>query len=628
MMVPAVFAVVSAWGLGTLVVATVWPRARAWSADVALILSLGLGTGLGITSVTFFAASLLAEDPLPLGLGLDLGLAALLGAAAWRRRRGRVRESVSPAGSFWLPALLGSVFGQAAIVALVATIRAYHAQPYSNADGWMIWLMRARFMFRGGADWPEALRAPQVSWTHPDYPLLVPASIARAWAFVGSDAPWVSGLISALFGIATVGLLVAAVARLRTRTVAFAGGLLLLGTPFFVTFSSNQHADIPLGFYILAALVLLVLDVGEKRGHGLALLAGATAGLAAWTKNEGQLFVVVAGLVWGSREIAHRSWRNLAAFAAGLTLALLPLAFFKLQLAPHNDIVASAPWSRWRELFDGSRHGLILATLARDIPRFGAWVVTPFLVMLLPLIGAGWKRIAPREWLVPAVVGLMLAGYYAVYLLTHWDLSAHLDSSLVRLLLQLWPAAILSWCLVVGSGFAPSDSVPRPLASPVRRRLIAALLVANLGVAAGVIAAMNRQLAGNELAAARIDGGRVRVLLDEGWFGRETHEGQTWAWAKGPATLRLQFDGSRATTVRLRFTLRSLGARTVTARRDNQEIWRETFGDEAREVAITALVLEPGSNAIVFHTDEPGVPEAPDQYARALTFAVYDPTIE
>jgi len=630
-MMPAIVAATLAWLIGVLCVGAFWPRKRSCRPDLFLILSLGLGVGLGATSGLFFAASLVSSNPLLVALALEAGGGAGLGWMWWRRRGPRAAAPGSPApANFWLVAILGSIFAQACIVSLVVAVRAYEAEPLSNSDGWTIWNMQARFLFRGGDDWPRVLQAPQILWTHPDYPLLVPASVARGWAFVGRDVPFVAGLVSTLLAVATVGLLVSAVARLRGAAVALAGGLVLLGTPFFLTFASNQHADIPLSFYILATLVLMAVrarrTMDSPRSPGLDLLAGAAAGMAAWTKNEGILFVVVAGGVWICHEAIWGSRRALGAFLGGLVVTLLPVLYFKIALAPVNDIVASAPWSRWQSMWDGARHRLILASLWRDLGRFGEWSIAPFLVMLLPLLGRGWRRLGRREWSVGLMVGLMLLGFYGVYLLTHWDLASHLDSSLVRLLLQLWPAAIFFWCLAVTFD-APvaSDAADRP---GLKKWRLPVVVLLNLGVATGVAGILGSQPAYNQLGRARIDDADVRVLMGEGWFGRENHGNDVWAWSKGEGVLLLRCDARQPKTVTLRFSVRVHGARTVTATWGDRVVWRAFVSDDAGPVEIANVRLESGTAAIVFHTDAPGVPESTNPGARALTFALFNPQVK
>src|SRR5262249_35413932 len=48
------------------------------------------------------------------------------------------------------------------------------------------------------------------------------------------------------------------------------------------------------------------------------------------------------------------------------------------------------------------------------------------------------------------IVAMMLAGYYAAYSFTPIELQYHLETSLNRLLLQLWPTVLFMICLGVG----------------------------------------------------------------------------------------------------------------------------------------------------------------------------------
>ncbi|MGH2927286.1 MAG: glycosyltransferase family 39 protein, partial [Solirubrobacteraceae bacterium] len=294
----ALLAVASAWLLGGLAVSVLWPRNRALRDDLPLILALGMGVGFGLTSTLFFFASLVGDHPLQISLPAE-GL-LLLGLTGWLRgRRAGAQATPRPLRRYsWLELGLATLFVQASLIALLVTFRAYSAEPYGSWDGWAIWNLHARMLFRGGGGWWTMLRQPAIAWSHLDYPLLVPASVARAWAFTGTDAPAVAALVSTCFGIATVWLLVAAAAKFCPPAVALTSGLLLLGTPFFVTFSSNEHADIPLGFFMLAAVVLITLSSQTPESRGLPALAGVVTGLAAWTKNEGLLFAAIVALVW------------------------------------------------------------------------------------------------------------------------------------------------------------------------------------------------------------------------------------------------------------------------------------------------------------------------------------------
>jgi hypothetical protein len=229
---------------------------------------------------------------------------------------------------------------------------------------------------------------------------------------------------------------------------------------------------------------------------------------------------------------------------------------------------------------------------------------------------------------VVIVGGLMLAGYYAVYLLSPQDLAWHLDSSLVRLLLQVWPLALLAWALVVpcpeGVGRvipnAPLRSFADPEGGGLRISRPTVLFAAvNMMVAAVLVFALTRQPAGNELASRA----HSATVPGKGWFGIERAKGVTWMWSSGDATLRLH--ASKADSVRLRFSLRSLAPRQVTIRSGERVWWQGAVSEkDFVPVEIGPIALAPGVTTVEFSTDAPGVPETAGPGARALAFAVYD----
>ena len=81
--------------------------------------------------------------------------------------------------------------------------------------------------------------------------------------------------------------------------------------------------------------------------------------------------------------------------------------------------------------------------MANEIVHFGARTigVTPFLALYLLLVG-GYKKSILSVQIGILVLALMLVGYFAVYLTTPLDLAFQLETSLSRLLLQLWPSGV------------------------------------------------------------------------------------------------------------------------------------------------------------------------------------------
>jgi hypothetical protein len=636
MSVMAILALLVAWVLGALIVISLWSRERSWREDAPVILPLAFIVGLGATSVTFFSASLLSARPALLSGAIEMaGAFALL----WYVRSSgrlpglRIVDKAPTARAphprdghrfSWLELVLVFVFVQTAVVAALLAWRAYQAEPFGGWDGWTIWNMHARFMLRAGTRWPELLSAAQLNWTHPDYPRLVPASVARAWGWTGDEAPFAAALVSTGFAVATVALLIAAIAKLRGRGVALAGGLLLLGTPFFVTFTPNQHADIPLASFMLAAVTLAALANGAAQPQGGWALAGICTAGAAWTKNEGLLFALLFAAAAGLQRWRTRSVLSGAAFFVALVVALMPLLYFKLRLAPANDLMAAPLGPRVAQLFEPSRHMMILTALGRDFRGFGEWRFAPWLAMVLPFLA--WRsrtRLTRAEWLVPSALGLMLIGYYCVYLLSPHELAWHLDTSLVRLLLQLWPLAILAWCLAVPPLQSKSYAALRMLPWLSNRALFVA---ANCVVATVSLGALSKQRAANELVVRRMEGAAVSVTLTDGWFPIERHRRDEWAWSSGAAKLTLHVDGRTSLgSVMIRFGLRSAGdTRNIIVRERGHVLWQGAVTGELTPVEISNLRLEPGLTALEFSTDTPGVAESVEHGGRTLAFALFN----
>jgi hypothetical protein len=255
------------------------------------------------------------------------------------------------------------------------------------------------------------------------------------------------------------------------------GGLTLLTTPFFVEQASSQYADIPLSFFLLATIALLCLrdlqSGSPSSSRALLVNAGLSAGFAAWTKNEGLLFlcsVLVAGLLTfigrGQRgepsrqrsPTAHGSWITLIPFIAAAAPAVLLIAWFKHFVAPPGDLFSNLEMTL-HKIIDPTRYWAILKWYAKELFRFGDWMLIPgtLLLAIFYFVARSKERqfaVAERRtqsgfhWSTLALI-LTLAGYFAVYLITPYDIYWHLRFSLNRLFLQLWPSTIFLLFLAV-----------------------------------------------------------------------------------------------------------------------------------------------------------------------------------
>jgi hypothetical protein len=435
---------------GFFLVSMLWP-ARIWKGWVWVFAP---GVGFGVSSLIFFV---FRRPVVTVDLLVLVGLALL-----WYARRKPMLSAPSPLASI---ALIGVVFlGGAGAAGMVS--RMTH-MPHGGWDGFAIWNSNARYMYRDGPSWTEHIKDAH----HPDYPPLVPASVARLWRYAGEELPETGGVLGIVLGVGVAAVLFAGLAELRGSKIAAVAVTVLLTTPFYLEEGAGQGADVPLSLFYLTVLALLCLQYERAPdSKGLLALAGIAAGFAGWTKNEGVLFIaIVCGvLLLPVLRAPGLTVRRFAPFLLGLLVPLSAIAFFKVTIAPGSEFTSHRTSAEViAKITDPSRYGMIADTLADNWMSFGGWVAWPivFLIALVLLTGFAPKLHRNRAWLSGvAILVLLLSGYFAVYVITPMDLRWHLDSSLRRLLLQLWPSLLLLGGLACRSLHTNSDFGVRPVA--------------------------------------------------------------------------------------------------------------------------------------------------------------------
>ena len=449
---------------GALLAALLLPIRKRGGGEIALTLFAGGGIGIGVSSCVHFLC--LTAGVAAFAWAADLALFLLLSFLCIRRFRKEllgVPLSLLPKQPFsGFQILLASLLTVEIVASTASFLVAYLKEPHGKWDAWLIWNMHARFLFRAGEEWRAAF-ASGLDWSHWDYPLLLPLAIVRAWRYAGDENALVPAVMGFLFSALLVGLLLCSLSLLRSRAQGFLAAMLLLGTPFFITMGASQFADIPLAFFILATFVMIALQGRLPEGSsGPLVLAGVAAGLCAWTKNEGLLFLPIAVASLFGAALYSGGWRpavkRTGHFLLGALPVLLIVLCFKLRLAPANDLVAGfgpaaaaaklLDWGRYAEIarsffFSGISftQGLIDVRKGMHLNPGAVSILLP--AVYLPLAGI---RIDAKDRTALIQVGgillAMTAGYFFVYVLTPLDLTYHLMTSLNRLFLQLWPGAL------------------------------------------------------------------------------------------------------------------------------------------------------------------------------------------
>jgi hypothetical protein len=313
-----------------------------------------------------------------------------------------------------------------------------YMNPHGYEDAWFIWNLDSRFIYR--ANDFRILYGPGFPGWHPDYPLMVSLNVVSGWVLLGQDTPRVQVAVTALFTLILPGVLYSGLALLKDTKQAALATIVLLASPMILHYGVAQQADIPVAGYVLAALMLAALffKTGETN---LLFLAGLAAGLSAWAKNEGFLFILTSAGLLAAQLVFSRQPRAFLKLAAGVILPLSIVLLYKVFLPPKNDLLVNDTLS---QLLDGSRYRFILLSLVEYAANLGWWPVVGLPAILGAYSLLAWFEIPePRiARFVALALLFQLAGYVVIYLLTPHTLIWHVDTSFERLLLHLFPAAL------------------------------------------------------------------------------------------------------------------------------------------------------------------------------------------
>lgn len=418
---------------------------------LGLKIFVGVGAGLGITSCLYFLRLLLFP-----GQGgyllIELVCSALVLIVLLAKKRTSFhipdrRIQLSP-----MQLLLGLTVISVAILSLYFLVIYARIIPHGDYDAQAIWNLRARFIHRLGDSWRTAF-SPLINRNfHMDYPLLIPLSVVGGWNTLGSEVLRVPALLSILFLFGMAGITFSVICCLRSSSQAAIAVLLLLATPALVVFSTFQTADIPLTYFFLASASLLVI-AGKENNRRLLFLAGLMAGLSAWTKNEGIPFAILIILctifIFGIRQ----AWMYLSSLLAGMLPPILTIVTFKTFISVNNDLfVNNGFYQILLKLLTPARYTEIFNHFLSEFIHLGNWPIS--IILILAIYGSimGLKGLRdPAErvfWILPFAQFVI---YMMIYVITPHDLEWHLNYSMSRLLIHLFPLGLCAFFLFVNT---------------------------------------------------------------------------------------------------------------------------------------------------------------------------------
>ena len=349
------------------------PDAPHW-ALVCLRIALASGLALALSSCTLFLWLVWFGAPDHNFIVTESSVLGIVSFVLYHHLalRPRVYRGLSSQSYPFLYWILLSCFAIALIASVIRFIFLSVNDPHGGVDALGIWNLRARFLFAGGSEVKELLGWVLAKSSTPDYPLLLPASIARLWGYMGEDSPLAPVIVAFIFTFGIVGLGLAAITILRTPVQGLLAGLVLVGTSFLIKHGASQYGDIPFAFFMLATLVLLSLSDELDANASLLTLTGAVAGFAVWTKNEGALLLLAVIFVRLVTVAGRDRLHQMIAFAGGLLPVLAIVLYFKARIAPAQTlIVAQGGKAIIEKLKAPSSYWEVGAAVAQRIFRVG-----------------------------------------------------------------------------------------------------------------------------------------------------------------------------------------------------------------------------------------------------------------
>ena len=445
--------------LAYLFLTLIWPQENFRISNIFLKGSLSIGLAFGFTSCTFFIWLQLfgpAENNYLISetITLLISILIILYSSNFKNREKRTSQHAEFSVK-WYTCILILSFTAILICSLVVFTLKSLGDPHGYWDAWVIWNMRARFLFKGGHYWADAF-SNLYSWSHPDYPLLIPGSVARIWSYIGKQSQIAPAIVAMFFTYSTVTVVVSSLSIIHSKRIGLFAGVVLLGTPYFTRIGAFQYADVPFSFFILSTIVLFCIQDCIGSNLKLIFISGVMAGFSAWTKNEGILFLVTIIITRLIVILPERGFevffKEMSFFIFGMLPILIIIFIFKVKYAPINDLFAGQSIeSTIDKLTNLSRY----STIGRAY-LFTFYKIVKIWIIILPLglifFRRSWEKInvvSVKTCLI--VTMMMLCGYFIVFLITPLDLTWHLTTALFRLFIQLWPVIVFSYFLLLSS---------------------------------------------------------------------------------------------------------------------------------------------------------------------------------
>jgi hypothetical protein len=409
---------------------------------IVQLIGLGPAVGAGTMGLLLFWTSLIGFTPSRNVLAI-IGILTLASLLVMKKNHRLVRIKI-PAidwekGDGWIiaPSLV-------MLMGLVMIVTVALSSPLSEWDAFAIWGFKAKVLTH------EALRPTPayfhdltLSYSHLDYPLMVPFLTAGAYAAMGTVDDQIGKLASVFLDVLIVPMVYLGLRWKLRRLPAACLSAILAMLPVMFRYGGVGCADLPLAMFYAGSIFSTAKWIDRQQWKDL-ILAILFSAFVAFTKNEGMVLALINGAVilgfelWGGR---RRVWGGAAAFFTGLLAMDAAWLIWSRNLPrTHEDYGSKLLSSALVTHLPGLKE-IIPAMLVQTI-EFPVWGLLWIMAGVLALLG--WRALArPCVLALWILLGLQLLSYALAYSVTPWDLASLMPITMDRLLLHTVPAVIL-----------------------------------------------------------------------------------------------------------------------------------------------------------------------------------------
>ena len=335
------------------------------------------------------------------------------------------------------------------IYALAIFLKYFINNPMGSWDGFRIWNIKAEFLYLQSPLWKNVFHLPHFM-SHCDYPLFLPASVARLWQYAGHQWFWANLAMGLLFTFGLVYLLYQAICYFKSEKAAVVVCTVFMISDIFLVNGAAQCADIPLAMFFLSSIVCLFFYFKNKRFTTF-LLSIIFAGASVWVKNEGLMFLAVYTLVMLCWFVANkRNKKTLITAAIAAIFAACAILYKKFAGAPNDLVYGFLEVKSYTFAFDLHRYLVVLQTFLTLM--FGKFVLFLSLA-ILAIKGFKIKEKFKNSFALSlAILLFMIAGYLAVYILSPHDINWLTENSMERIILQILPVFVFLFSITLRIG--------------------------------------------------------------------------------------------------------------------------------------------------------------------------------